>query len=297
MSMIADRILEIPFVRRSDALRTFVTATWLGWQIESNWADPFLFAIYSIARPIASVLILVVMYSVITNGATQEPLFAYIYLGNALYILVGMVITGVSWTVIDDREHYRTNKQLHTTPLNHYFYLMGRGVARLIIGSVSVLITILFGVIAFKLPIHLGAINWPVLLVSTALGVLSLAAMGMVMGSTTMMLARHFWSLGEAVAGALYLFTGAIFPLEVLPVWIRWFGFCLPATYWLEAARRALLGPGVVGFPTLAGLTNLQLIGILSGFTLALTTFSVFFYRWALHAAKEKGLIDMETGY
>ena len=90
---LSQRILDNSLVRRSDSLRSFLVATWLGWQIESNWADPFLFAIYSIARPLASALILVVMYSVITDGAFQEPIFPYIYIGNALYILVGMVLT------------------------------------------------------------------------------------------------------------------------------------------------------------------------------------------------------------
>ncbi len=33
--------------------RSFRTAAWLGWQIESNWADPFLFAVYSIVKPLA----------------------------------------------------------------------------------------------------------------------------------------------------------------------------------------------------------------------------------------------------
>lgn len=295
--VLVGRILDIPFVRRSDALRSFVTAAWLGWQIESNWADPFLFAIYSFARPVSGVLILVVMYSIITNGATDQPLFAYIYLGNALYILVSMVITGVSWAVIDDREHYRTNKQLHTTPMDHYWYLFGRGVARLIIGSISVIITIAFGMIAFRLPISLATVNWPLFLGSTALGVISLAGLGMVMGSITMMLARHFWSIGEAVAGALYLFTGAIFPLEVLPSWIRWLGFGLPVTYWLEVARRALLGSEATGFPTLAMLSNAQILGVLTGFTLVSTIGSFYFYRWALHMAKENGMIDMETTY
>lgn len=295
--VLVGRILDIPFIRQSTSLRSFVTAAWLGWQIESNWADPFLFAIYSFARPISSVLILVVMYSIITNGATDAPLFAYIYLGNALYIMVSMVITGVSWAVIDDREHYRTNKQLHTTPMSHYWYLFGRGVARLIIGSISVIITITFGVIAFKLPISLATINWPLLLGSTALGVITLAGLGMIMGSCTMMMARHFWSIGEAVAGALYLFTGAIFPLETLPSWIRWFGFGLPVTYWLEIARRALLGTDAIGFPTLAHLSNTQILGILAGFTLVLSIGSYYFYQWALHMAKENGMIDMETAY
>ena len=46
------RVIDHPLIRRNDALLSFFTAAWLGWQIESNWADPFLFAIYSIARPI-----------------------------------------------------------------------------------------------------------------------------------------------------------------------------------------------------------------------------------------------------
>ena len=240
--MVAQRLIELPLIRRSNALRTFIVSAWLGWQIESNWADPLLFAGYSIARPLASVFILVVMYSVITDGATGEPLFAYIYLGNALYILVGQIISGVSWAVINDREQYRTARQLYTTPMDGYFYLMGRGVARLLIGLVSVVITIGLGLILFHLPISLPTIDWPVFIVSTILGIISLATLGLVVGALSMMMARHFFQIGEAIAGALYLFTGAIFPLEVLPAWLRPLGLIFPVTYWLELARRALLG-------------------------------------------------------
>ncbi|MGF1505980.1 MAG: ABC transporter permease [Chloroflexi bacterium] len=295
--MITSRLLDLPLLRRSDALRTFSIAAWLGWQIESNWADPLLFAVYAIARPVASVLILVVMYSVITEGATQEPIFAYIYLGNALYILVSQVITGTSWAVIDDREHYRTMKQLHTSPMDGYAYLMGRGVARLIIGTISVLIVVGVGLIAFDLPLYPLTINWGLFLLSTVLGILSLAAIGIMLGGATMMMARHFWSVGEAVAGSLYLFTGAIFPLDVLPAWIRPLGFVFPVTYWLELARRALLGDNVPRFETLAAFSNGQLLGILVLFTIGLLGLSILFYRWALHQAKERGMIDLETNY
>lgn len=291
------QLLSLPWVQKSVPLRSFLTATWLGWQIESNWADPFLFAIYSIARPISSVLILVVMYSVITQGATGEPLFAYIYLGNSLYILVSMVITGTSWAVIDDREHYRVAKQIHTAPLSGYWYLMGRGVARLIIGSISVIITILFGMVAFKIPITPETINLPLFVISTFLGVLSLAAMGLMIGSLTMMMARHFWSVGESVAGALFLFTGAIFPIDVLPSWLQPVAYTLPVTYWLEVARRALLGPEGTGFQTLSRFSNMELLGILTVFTVVLVGVSGWVYRWALRRAKDKGLLDMETNY
>ena len=94
--------------------RSFRTAAWLGWQIESNWTDPFLFAIYSFIKPISTAAILVVMYGIITQGNFESPIFAYMYLGNAFYIYVGAVMAGVSWAVIDDREHYQTTR---LTPL------------------------------------------------------------------------------------------------------------------------------------------------------------------------------------
>lgn len=291
---IATRIADIPAVKRSVALRSFILAAWLGWQIESNWASPFLFAIYSIARPVASVLILVVMYSVITDGATKEPIFAYIYMGNALYILVSNILTGISWAVIDDREHYRTAKQIHTAPISGYAYLLGRGVARLFIGSISVLITTVFGVIAFNIPL---SIDLPLLIAATITGVASLAAFGVILGALTLQLGRNAWTVGEAVGGGLYLFTGAIFPLDVLPIWLQPIGFLLPATYWLEVTRRALLGVNVPRFPTFAGFSDWGLIGILVIFSALLWAFSLFFYNISLRRAKNQGLLDMETNY
>ncbi len=293
--LVTQRILDIPVVRRSTVLSTFVTAAWLGWQIESNWADPLLFAVYSIARPIASVMILVVMYSVVTNGATQEPVFAYIYLGNALYILVGQVISGVSWTIISDREQYRTTRQLYTSPMSAYAYMMGRGIARLLIGLVSLVITVSFGAIVFHLPVAITTINWPLFIASTILGVISLATIGMIFGSLTMMAARHLSQLGEALAAGLYLFCGAIFPLDVLPPVLQVIGFIFPVTYWLELARRALLGTNAVHFQVLSSLPDLDLMAILAGLTLLTTIASFYFHRFCLHRAKENGMFDMDT--
>ncbi len=48
-------------MQRIEALRSFKVAAWLGWQIESNWTDPFLFAVYSIIKPLSSAAILVIM--------------------------------------------------------------------------------------------------------------------------------------------------------------------------------------------------------------------------------------------
>ncbi|MGB2825284.1 MAG: ABC transporter permease, partial [Thermoplasmata archaeon] len=89
-------------------LRLLKNSAWLGWQMEANWTDPFLFATYSIVKPIAGTLILVFMYLVITGGETANDFFSYMYVGNALYMFVAEVLFGVTWVIHDDREHYMT---------------------------------------------------------------------------------------------------------------------------------------------------------------------------------------------
>ena len=272
-------------------------ATWLGWQVESNWTDPFLFAIYVIIKPLATAAILVVMYSIITGGDYASPVFPYIYLGNAFYIYVGAVMTGVSWAVIDDREHYKTLKYMYIAPISIPFYWLGRGVSRFLIGTVAVLVTITVGTLFLNLPLNLAEVNWGLFIVSLLVGVTMLAMMGLILASITLMMAQHNFFVGEAVAGALYLFSGAIFPLEVLPAWLRPVGYAMPITYWLELMRRSLIGEVAQAFPTLAKFTNGELLGILAGLTVLFGVLAVFVFRRCDYLARERGMIDRTTNY
>jgi len=277
--------------------RSFRIAAWLGWQIESNWTDPFLFAIYSIIKPLAGAAILVVMYSVITSANFTSPIFSYIYLGNAFYIYVGAVMTGISWAVIDDREHYKTLKYMYIAPINVPAYLIGRGVAKFLVGSISVIITIVFGVLFLHVNVDPTAINWPLFLFALVIGVVMLAMMGLILAGISLLIVQHVWFIGDAVAGALFLFSGAIFPLEVLPSWIRPLGYIMPVTYWLELLRRSLVGRVAEAFPTLQSLNNLQLIGILLSLSIIFGVMSFFLFRYCEQIARERGMIDMVSNY
>ena len=284
-------------LNRSEILRSFWVATWLGWQIESNWTRPFLFAIYSIIKPLAGAAILVVMYSVITQGNFNTPIFPYLYYGNAFYQYVSAIMTGISWSVIDDREHYKTLKYMYIAPINIPAYWLGRGVARFLTGSISVLITIAFGVLFLHVPLNLATVNWPLFIVALAIGISMLAMMGLILASITLLIAHHFFLIGEAVAGALFLLSGAIFPLDVLPAWLRPVGFAVPITYWLELMRRSLIGNVAQAFPTLSHFSNLQLLGILVGLTMVFAIASKFVFRFCDYCAREQSLIDRVTNY
>src|SRR5512142_453569 len=158
-------------MHNSETMRSFKVAAWLGWQIESNWTDPFLFAVYSIIKPLASAGILVIMYSIIAKGNFGTPIFPYIYYGNAFYIYVGAVMAGISWAVIDDREHYKTLKYMYIAPIRIPAYWLGRGVARFLSGSLAVVITLVFGVLFLHVPLDLMKVNWPLFAVSLTLGI------------------------------------------------------------------------------------------------------------------------------
>ena len=124
-----------------------------------------------------------------------------------------------------------------------------------------------------------------------------LSMMGLILASITLLIAHHFFLIGEAVASALYLLSGAIFPLDVLPVWLRPLGYAMPITYWLELMRRSLSGSVAQAFPTLARYSDLQLIAILLTLTVAFGLISRFVFRYCDLRARERGLIDLVSNY
>jgi ABC-2 type transport system permease protein len=284
-------------VSRSEAWRSFKIAAWLGWQITSNWTDPLMFAIYSIVRPVSRAAILVVMYGVITQGNFSNPLFPYIFLGNAFYNYVFAVMNGVSWAVIDDREHYKTLKYMYVAPIRIPIYLLGRGVAGFLVASLSVIITILAGVLFLHVSFDPLQADWVLFFVSLFIGVIMLSLMGLVLAAFSLLVVRHSGFLAEGVSGVLFLFSGAIYPLEILPKWLQPLGFAIPITYWLELMRRSLIGSVAQAFPTLARFSNLELLGILVGLSVIFGAIAIYVFRVCDRRARERGLIDRTTNY
>ncbi len=275
--------------------RTVKVSSRLGWAMESNWADPLLFAIYSIIRPIASSLILVFMYLVVTRGKTGTDLFAFIYVGNAFFMYVYNVLFGISWVIHEDREHYQMIRYIYISPIRMYYYLFGRGTAKMIITTVAVIITLAFGMIILKVPVDLAMVNYPLLILNVLIGLFIIACMGILLAGITLLTAHHSWYLTEGAAGIFYLACGAIYPIDVLPTWLQYLSKILPLTYWLELLRRAVLGKSLSA--TLSHYTNWELMIIMLLTTLVLALFSHYIYRSFEKVARKYGKIDQLTNY
>ncbi len=278
-----------------DDLRTVRLSSRLGWAMESNWADPLLFALYSIIRPIASSLILVFMYLVVTRGETGTDLFAYIYVGNAFFMYVYNVLFGICWVIHDDREHYQMIKYIYISPIRMYYYLFGRGTAKMITTTMAVIITIAFGMLVLNVPVHLASVNYPLLLLIILIGLFIIACLGILLAGVTLLTAHHSWYLTEGVAGIFYLACGAIYPIDILPTWLQYLSKALPLTYWLELLRRAVLGKSLS--ITLGHYSNWELMIIMLLTTLVLALFSHYIYRSLERVARKHGKIDQVTNY
>jgi ABC-2 type transport system permease protein len=149
----------------------------------------------------------------------------------------------------------------------------------------------------FKVPLNVLNINWLMLIAAMIIGVACLTFMGIVLGMWTLTLRTEPWFIGEAVAAALYLFSGAIFPITLLPTFLQPIGFIMPMTYWLELIRRSLLGSGAAAFPTLAGFSDLQLFGVLGAITFAFCLIAFFAYRYFDKVARDEGMIDAQSNF
>ena len=288
----------------ADMLRSFTTSTKLGWQMEANWTDPLLFFIYSVAKPVASALILVFMLEVI--GGSRPEYRAFVVVGSALWAFVLSGISGLAWTVLDDRERYRMLKYVYVSPSDFLIILLGRGVARIAVGGMGALITLAVGVVLLGVPFDIAKVDWPLFVVVMAIGLASIIAIGVMLAAICLQTRQESWSYPEAVGGALFLISGAVFPILVLPALVQAAGLLTPLSWWIEGVRQSLFPGGIssIGgdgslFQTITG----QLTPTPAQITVALlvtgtvaTLASIAVFRASDRRAKDRGLLDQTTG-
>jgi len=287
-------------------LRTLKLAAWLGWQLETNWASPALFTLYMFVKPVCGSLVLVAMFYAArsaTGGRVPAEFLPYLYISNACFGLVGTVMFGLSYGVIRDREHYRMLKYVYISPARFQTYFVGRGLARAAEGTVGGVLNIVTGLLLFadlRSAIGFDHVRLGWLLLYLGIGLAMLWACGMILAAACLNMSRNGMFLSEGVSGIVYLLSGVVFPLGVLPQWVQGLSLALPTTYWLEGMRRALMGPvpdsaGMLRGP-LAGWENGELAAALAATTAGLAIAAQVFWRWSERRAWRFGRLEENAG-
>jgi ABC-2 type transport system permease protein len=161
-------------------------------------------------------------------------------------------------------------------------------------------------VIVLGLRLDPGAVSWPLLAVCVVLGLVPILAIGVLLAAICLQTRQESWSYPDAFAGALFLVTGVVFPLAVLPDPLELLGLINPVTWWVAGVRLALLpdGPSSIGgegslWTAVTGtaapdaatvVLALFVTGVLA--TLAATAI----FRSSERHARTLGLLDRTTG-
>jgi ABC-2 type transport system permease protein len=275
--------------------QTLRTAAWLEWQSQGNWTNPWLFLIYLVARPLTAALVLVFMYWVISGYQARGAFFGFLIVGSASWSFVDQVMAGLARAVLDDREEYAMLKYVYIAPQSYVTFLIGRSAPRMLAGCLSFAITLGFGIVMLGVPINLMHVNCLLLLLTLLFGFIAIVALGIALAGLSLVMKRNAWVMPDAMAGALYLLAGAIFPIAILPAWLEKIALAMPLTYWLELIRRALLGESLGAPFPIAGTTTI--VGLLALTTATTIVVCMVVFRISEHIARERGQIDRTTGY
>lgn len=273
----------------------FRTAAWLGWQVESNWADPLVFTVYAVARPLALALVLAGMYWTLDRTPARHDRFAGFYLANAFHVYVTRVVIGMGWVVVEEREDYETLKYVYTSPIGMFTYLAGRGSVKVVLASLSLVLTLLVGWTLIGVRWNWAHVAWGPLAISAVLGMIACLYFGILIAGAAMLLPRTAMLVNEGLAAALYLLCGVIFPVDLLPRGLQELAIAMPFTLWYEALRRAILGHGASA--RLGRWSEPRLLGTLALSTALFCLVSWWGYRACETRARRLGRLDQTTTF
>src|SRR5262249_6429996 len=155
----------------------------------------------------------------------------FLYVSSACFMLVGGVMFGMGSAVVSDRDSYGMLKYVRISPAPLRTYLVGRGVARAGQACIGAAVTVVLGLLLFpevRAALSPLTVAWGWLLVYLILGMVMLVSLGLILAGAVLNMSRYGQFLSEGVAGTLYLLSGAVFPIDVLPAWLRPVSLALP---------------------------------------------------------------------
>jgi ABC-2 type transport system permease protein len=199
------------------------------------------FLLISVLQPIIFATIAFYMFK-----AGKQP-------GTLLYAALGAGMMGIwsstlfgSGGALQWNRWQGTLELLVASPPPFIIVLLPLTLATSITGAYSLLSTLFWGRVFFGVPLHL-AHPLPFLLAVPA-AVFSLGLMGLLMASS-FILYRHANALSNLLEYPVWVATGLLFPIALLPGWVTPISWLLAPRWGIEAIRHAALGGGTFWFP------------------------------------------------
>jgi ABC-2 type transport system permease protein len=159
-------------------------------------------------------------------------------LGATVMAIWGSVTTRSSFSLGEERR-YGTLELLVAAPVPFIAVLAPITIATGAIGIYALATTLLWGWLAFGIPVHL--VHPFLFVVAMPAAVVAIGMLGLLI-ATTIVVYRAAGFLGNALEYPGWLLTGLLVPISILPAWIQPVSWILAPTWGMRAIRHAALG-------------------------------------------------------
>jgi ABC-2 type transport system permease protein len=229
---------------------------WVGWLFHlKSLTNSLFFSLISILQPVIFASIAFFMF----ESGNQSGTLLYVALGAGLMGIWSSTLFG-SGGAIQWQRWQGTLEVLVGAPAPFIMILLPLTIATASIGLYSVVATLVWGRVFFAVPLDF---EHPFqLAVALPVTVLSLGTMGLLLAST-FVLYRNANAFANLLEYPVWLATGLLVPLSLLPGWVEPISWVLAPSWGIDAIRAAAFGGDA--WPSIAMCSLLGVVYLLLG--------------------------------
>ncbi|MGA8848824.1 MAG: ABC transporter permease [Dehalococcoidia bacterium] len=215
---------------------------------------------------------LIVPFTVQTEGvvAGKPNYFEFVAPGIMAMTIMMAAMTGLAGSISRERE-LGTLDGIISAPISRLSIILGKSFAQVVRGLLQALLTLILTVVFFGVVVH-GSYGLLALLL--LLTVFSFIGIGIMISALASQQETAMTIMMTLTFPMLFL-SGALFPVQQMPVVMQWISKGLPLTYAVEALRKCVvLGTGISGMMTQ--------IWVMLGFGVIFTVISIPVFNRAI---------------
>lgn len=221
-------------IHRIQAVKASMTLTMKNFFADPQWIIP------SIIAPFIFTLVSLFLFRNV-NG----PVLLYAVLGGGMMGMWGTTVYGSGTSIMFDRWNGTMEATL-SAPSPLIWIVMGRVIFNTLEGMVNAIFILFIGLMWFRVGV---SIYEPLQFsIATILTFISLSAVGLIL-SSVYVLTRKAGFLENGLEIPVYIATGTMFPIALLPFYVQGFSFALGPTWGIDAIRISAI-QGYLGFST-----------------------------------------------
>jgi ABC-2 type transport system permease protein len=243
------------------------------------FADPQ----WLIPNIIAPFIFTLVAFFLFQGEASSGSFLLYLVLGSGLMGMWGTTIYASANSIGFDRWNGTMESTL-AAPIPLSWIALGRVLFNTLQGVLNAVFILVIGLVWFR--VGFGLVDPPAFFLAAVVTFLSLSSFGLLM-TTILLLSRKGGFITNSMEIPVYIATGTMFPVILLPVVYLPFAFMLAPTWGIDAIRIAAL-PGYVGLPT----TYWEDMVIMIAETLAYVGLAFFLFKRVEAYAKRMGTLE-----